>query len=119
MKFWAIKSSLFINYFVFAILLNSVGTVIFQVQNSYGISESSASTLEAFKDLSIAITSFLIASFITQFGFKRAMMVALGAVSLMCLAMPQVPQFWMTKLLFATVGMGFAVSRSLYLPVLV
>ena len=57
MKNWQIKTSLFLNYFVFAILLNSVGTVILQVQNNYGVSEGSASVLEAFKDLSIAIMS--------------------------------------------------------------
>ena len=52
---WQIKLSLFLNYFVFAILLNSVGTVILQVQGNYGVSESGASILEAFKDLSIAV----------------------------------------------------------------
>ena len=80
MKFWAIKLSLFINYFIFAILLNSVGTVIFQVQNSYGVSESSASVLEAFKDLSIAVTSFQVASFIARIGYKRAMLLALAGI---------------------------------------
>ena len=34
-----IKLSLFLNYFVFAILLNSVGTVILQVQNNYGVTK--------------------------------------------------------------------------------
>ncbi|HPZ09705.1 MAG TPA: MFS transporter, partial [Candidatus Eremiobacteraeota bacterium] len=53
-----IKLSLFLNYFVFAILLNSVGTVILQVINQYHVTESSASILEACKDLSIAIFSF-------------------------------------------------------------
>ena len=71
MKHWPIKVSLFINYFVFAILLNSVGTVILQVQNSYQVTESAASVLEAFKDLPIAITSFLVASFIARIGYKR------------------------------------------------
>jgi outer membrane receptor protein involved in Fe transport len=48
MSYWLVRLSLFINYFVFAILLNSVGTVILQVQNTYGVSESDASVLEAF-----------------------------------------------------------------------
>ena len=38
--------ALFLIYFVFAILLNSVGTVILQVINNYGIDKSSASVLE-------------------------------------------------------------------------
>lgn len=111
MKHWPIKVSLFINYFVFAILLNSVGTVILQVQNSYGVSESSAAVLEAFKDLSIAITSFLIASFIVRVGFKRTMLASLAFIGIVCLAMPQLPAFWMTKLMFAATGVGFALVK--------
>jgi FHS family glucose/mannose:H+ symporter-like MFS transporter len=111
MKFWAIKLSLFINYFIFAILLNSVGTVIFQVQNTYGVSESSASVLEACKDLSIALTSFLIASFIARIGYKRSMLFALGFIGVASLAMPQIPTFWMTKLIFVVTGVGFALVK--------
>ncbi|MFK7907915.1 MAG: sugar MFS transporter [Chitinophagales bacterium] len=106
-----VKLSLMLNYFVFAILLNSVGTVILQVQNNFGISESSASILEAFKDLSIAITSFLIASYIVRIGYKRAMLLALILVTAACLAMPFLPSFWMTKVLFATVGVSFALIK--------
>jgi fucose permease len=110
-KHWRIKLTLFINYFVFAILLNSVGIVILQVQNNFGISEGAASTLEAFKDLPIAITSFLIASFITRIGYKKAMIFALGFIALVCLLMPFLPTFWMTKLLFAATGMCFALIK--------
>ncbi|MCH7894402.1 MAG: MFS transporter [Proteobacteria bacterium] len=111
MKFWSIKLSLFINYFVFAILLNSVGTVILQVQNTYLVSASAASILEAFKDLPIAITSFLVASFMARIGYKRSMLFALGFIGCVCLVMPQVPTFWMTKLLFAATGVGFALVK--------
>ena len=111
MRNFPIKLSLFINYFVFAILLNSVGTVILQVRNSYGVSESSASMLEAFKDLPIAITSFLVASFITRIGYKRSMLVALALIICACLAMSQLPYFWMAKLLFATIGICFALIK--------
>src|SRR5689334_8793042 len=97
---WKIKLSLFLNYFVFAILLNSVGTVILQVQTSYGVDESSASILEAFKDLSIASVSFLIASYITRIGYKKAMLIALGLVAVACSLMPSMGSFAMTKVLF-------------------
>ena len=80
MNNWRIKVSLFINYFVFAILLNSVGTVILQVQNNYGVTQGAASILEAFKDLSIAIASFLVASYISRIGYKRSMLLALALV---------------------------------------
>jgi fucose permease len=111
MSNFKIKLSLFLNYFVFAILLNSVGTVILQVQNNFGISKGSASTLEAFKDLSIAIASFLIASYVVRIGYKKAMLVALALVSVMCLIIPSVSSFLMTKILFATVGVSFALIK--------
>jgi MFS transporter, FHS family, glucose/mannose:H+ symporter len=111
MSHWKIKLSLFLNYFVFAILLNSVGTVILQVQSNYGISESAASVLEAFKDLSIAAVSFLVASYITRIGYKNAMLLALALVTLACLAMPSLPSFTMTKVLFAVVGVSFALIK--------
>jgi FHS family glucose/mannose:H+ symporter-like MFS transporter len=108
---WKIKLSLFLNYFVFAILLNSVGTVILQVQNNYGVSESSASILEAFKDLSIATVSFLIASYITRIGYKNSMLIALGLVTIACLLMPSLGSFFMTKVLFAATGTSFALIK--------
>ncbi|MCC6726317.1 MAG: MFS transporter [Saprospiraceae bacterium] len=110
-KNWRIKLSLFLNYFVFAILLNSVGTVILQVQNNYGVSESSASVLEGFKDLSIAFVSFLVASYITRIGYKKAMLIALGIVTAACLLMPNIGGFAMSKLLFAAVGTSFALIK--------
>ncbi len=111
MQNWKIKLSLFLNYFVFAILLNSVGTVILQVQNNYGITQGSASILEAFKDLSIAIVSFLIASYIARIGYKRSMLLALALVIIACLLMPFIGGFAMTKVLFALTGAGFALIK--------
>jgi fucose permease len=111
MNNWQIKLSIFINYFIFAILLNSVGTVILQVQSTYGITESSASILEAFKDLSIAAMSFLVASYISRIGYKNSMLLALVIVILACVGMPLVNKFWMTKLLFGAVGASFALIK--------
>lgn len=111
MQNWQIKLSLFLNYFVFAILLNSVGTVILQVQNNFGVTQSGASVLEAFKDLSIAIVSFLVSSYITRIGYKNAMLIALGIVAAACFIMPFTASFWTTKLLFAAVGSSFALIK--------
>lgn len=110
-SYWKVKLSIFLNYFVFAILLNSVGTVILQVQHTYGVSETSASILEAFKDLSIAGVSFLIASYINRLGYKNAMLVALGFNAFVCLLMPSIHSFGMTKVVFAVAGAGFALIK--------
>lgn len=98
-------------YFVFAILLNSVGTVILQSINSFGITKPDASTLEGFKDLSIAAVSFFVASFVPRVGYKIALMVALSAVALVCLFTPMMQSFWFIKFLFAAIGCSFALVK--------
>jgi fucose permease len=111
MQNWKIKLSLFLNYFVFAILLNSVGTVILQVQNNYGITQGHASILEAFKDLSIAITSFIVSSYVIRIGYKNSMLIALALVTVACFLMPNVGGFTMSKILFAATGISFALIK--------
>lgn len=108
---WRVKLSLFINYFVFAILLNSVGTVILMVQRNFAVTEGEASVLEGFKDITIAITSFVVASFIVRIGYKRSMMIALALIAAVCAIAPSLPHFWMIKLLFVAIGVGFALVK--------
>lgn len=103
--------ALFLIYFVFAILLNSVGTVILQVINNYGVSKSAASVLEGFKDLPIAVVSFLVASFLPRIGYKKAMLAALALVSMACALMPLLPAFATAKLLFFCTGVAFALVK--------
>jgi FHS family glucose/mannose:H+ symporter-like MFS transporter len=111
MQNWRIKLSLFLNYFVFAILLNSVGTVILLMQKSFGITKAQASYTEPFKDLSIAIVSFLVTSFITKIGYKKAMLIALGFISIVCFIMPFTSSIFMVRFLFAAVGSSFALIK--------
>lgn len=99
------------SYFVFAILLNSVGTVILQSIDSLGVTKPQASTLEGFKDLSIAIVSFAIASFIPRIGYKVALLVGLAIVAAACLLTPVIASFWIIKLLFACIGVSFALVK--------
>lgn len=109
-RFWIIVA-IAVCYFVFAIMLNSVGTVILQSINSFGISKPEASTLEGFKDLSIAIVSFAVASFIPRVGYKLSMLVGLVLVAAACLVTPAIASFWVIKLLFAAVGTAFALVK--------
>lgn len=103
--------ALFLLYFVFAILLNSVGTVILQVIKTYGVSKSAASVLEAFKDIPISIVSFCVASFLPRLGYKYAMLTGMAIVTVSTAAMPLLPGFLMTKLLFLSVGVAFALIK--------
>lgn len=103
--------AMILTYMVFGILLNSVGTVILQSIQGFSVSKSDASILEAFKDLPIAIVSFLTASLMPRLGYRRAMMLGLGFVGAACLLMPLLASFWMTKLLFVATGVSFALVK--------
>ena len=106
-----IKFSLYLNYFVFAILLNSVGILIQKSQNRYHVDEVTASSLEAFKDLSIAFVSFLIGSFLPRLGYKKGMLMALALVFVGCLGMYWGNSFTSVRILFACIGISFAVIK--------
>jgi fucose permease len=106
-----IKLSLLINFFVFGILLNSVGIVILQVIEHYDVAKTSASILEAFKDLSIAAISFLLASLIPKFGYKKSMLTALAVVTASTICMRLFDGFLMAKILFASIGFSFALIK--------
>ncbi len=111
MKNIGIKISLYLNYFVFAILLNSVGILILKSLENYGVNEVQASALEWFKDLPIAIVSFIVASFLPRIGYKKAMLAALLLSMLACIYMYFGNSFWSAKILFASVGVSFALIK--------
>ena len=108
---WRLKAALYINYFVFAILLNSVGIVILKAQKLYGVDEIEASLLELFKDLPIAVFSFLVASFLPRLGYIRAMQIAMVIVGVACVGMYFGNSFGSAKLLFLAVGVAFALIK--------
>lgn len=98
-------------YMVFAVLLNSVGVVILQSISSFGVDKPAASLLELFKDLPIAVTSFLVASMLPVLGYRRAMMLSLSLVAGGCVLMPLFPGFHTTELMFCCVGVSFALAK--------
>ncbi|MBT8286881.1 MAG: MFS transporter, partial [Flavobacteriaceae bacterium] len=111
MKHLGIKVSLFLIYFVFAALLNSVGILVERSQEVYDVLKEDAAILEPFKDLSIAFVSFVIGSFLPKLGYKRGMLLSLAIVFLGCIGMYIGNSFWAVKILFASVGMSFAIVK--------
>ncbi|MBC6402512.1 MAG: MFS transporter [Hyphomonadaceae bacterium] len=105
------KVVLFAAYFMFGILLNSVGIVILQSIASFGVSKPVAGTLEGFKDLPIAIVSFLVASRLPAFGFKKALIIAFCLVTAACVIMAILPAFNTTRFLFLVIGASFALVK--------
>lgn len=111
MAYTRLKLAMFLTYAIFAILLNSVGTVILQAIAHFGVSKVDASTLEGFKDLPIALASFLVGAFLPRLGYRNGMMMGLILVAIACVAMAMLDSFWMTRTLFATIGVAFALVK--------
>jgi fucose permease len=111
MKNFGIKLSLFLIYFVFAALLNSVGLLVERSQEVYQVAKGDAAFLELFKDLSIALVSFIIGSFLPKLGYKKGMLISLALVFFGCIGMYFGNSFWAVKILFAMTGIGFAIVK--------
>lgn len=103
--------AMILSYMIFAVLLNSVGTLILQSMQSYGVDKHATSVLDAYKDLPIALVSFLTASLLPRLGYRRAMMLALAVVACACASMPLLDTFWAVKLMLATGGVAFALVK--------
>lgn len=111
MKRSLMVASLALSYMIFAVLLNSVGTVILQSIQSFGIHQQMGSILEACKDLTIAAVSFITASYLPRLGYRRALILAHALVGAACVLMATVPGFGTAKLLFVAIGVGFALTK--------
>src|SRR3546814_5417885 len=86
-------AALSLTYVAFAMLLNSVGTVILQSISSFDVTKPQASSLEGFKDITIAIVSFATASYLPRFGLRNSLIAALALALLACLVMPLIGSF--------------------------
>lgn len=104
-------AALILTYVAFAMLLNSVGTVILQSISSFGVTKPQASTLEGFKDITIAVVSFLTASYLPKIGLRKALIGALALAVAACAVMPLFGSFNVARLHFALVGAAFAVAK--------
>lgn len=103
---------LVLTFFLFAVLLNSVGPVIMQSVLTFGVSKTQASLLEACKDLSIAAASFFVALLLPRLGYRRGTAAGLLLVTLACCSVPLVDRFWALGLQFAMVGVAFAIAKT-------
>ena len=106
-----VTTALIITYAILGLLMNSVGTVILQSISQFGVSKSHAATLEACKDLSVVVASFLFAASLPRFGFRRAEIVVMAIICIACLLMPQANAFWANQLMFVVVGLCFGVAK--------
>jgi fucose permease len=107
---WAVPA-LITSYALLGLLMNSVGTVILQSIAHYGVTKPQAATLEACKDLSVVVASFLFATNLPRFGFRRAQIGVMLAVAAGAVAISFANSFWAMQLFFVLVGLCFGIAK--------
>ncbi len=103
---------LIFSFFMPAVLLNTVGAVILNLVNQLHVSMDSASWLEAFKDVSIMVGAFFLASFIPSFGYKRTLIVGIFLEIIGCVLFALFPSLFVARIFFMLCGVGFALIKT-------
>lgn len=106
-----IQISLILIFFLFGLLLTSVGAVTQLIINTFDVSRADAAILEPIKDIPIVLFAFIMGAYLSRFGLKRALLVALSLVSIGTFTMAAVQTFWATKILFALIGFSFGLAK--------
>lgn len=103
--------ALCLSYALLGLLMNSVGTVILQSIAHYGVAKPRAATLEACKDLSVVVASFLFATALPRFGFRRAQVIVMVLIALGAVAISVANSFVAMQLFFVLVGLCFGTAK--------
>jgi len=106
-----LRLCMFLNFCAYAILLNSVGIAVLQTQRNFGVSVVEASTLAVYKGLGILGGALLAGSFLKRIGYKRAMLIALGASVAVLVAVPLFISFTTVKLVFLVTGLCYGLMK--------
>lgn len=103
--------ALCLSYALLGLLMNSVGTVILQSIAHYDVSKPHAATLEACKDLSVVVASFLFATALPRFGLRRAQIVVALLIAAGSFAISVADGFVAMQFFFVLVGLCFGVAK--------
>ncbi|MPS64594.1 MAG: MFS transporter [Chryseobacterium sp.] len=87
-----------------------MGIVILQLSEAK-ITYDKLGFLESFKDIPVALISLFAVNFISKFGTKKSLILALSIVGICSLILPFVEVFWFYKLWFAIIGTCFAIGK--------
>ena len=103
--------ALALTYAVLGILMNSVGVVILQSIRHFDATKPMGSTLEACKDLSVVVASFLLATRVPAFGYRRALIGVMTLIGVACLLASLATGFIAMQALFIATGLSFGIAK--------
>lgn len=100
------KATIIYTFFSLSIFTSVLSTFVLQAVNYYHVSNSVAGALESYQNITQVFLSFVAFSVLLNLGYKRAMVIMLSIMSLLCVAMPFLDYFWILRVYL--VFLGFA-----------
>ncbi len=107
----AAKISLIFNYFIVALLLNSVNVFVIQMSNQFHASEGVISAFAPVKDFTILVASFILASLIPKMGPRKSIVIGLLCILVACVMMGVYPAIVTSFLFFILLGISFSLIK--------
>ncbi len=105
------KISLCLNYFIIALLLNSVAVFVIQMANQFHASQGTISAFAPFKDFSVLVASFILASLIPKMGVKKTNMLGMACILIACIVMGTYPSIINSFVFFILLGISFSLIK--------
>ena len=103
---WLTKTALIYTFLTLSIFTSVLSVFVLQAVNYYHVSNAAAGALESYQNLTQVFLSFIAFSVLLNLGYKRAMVIMLTLMSLLCIAMPFLNYFWILRVYL--VFLGFA-----------
>lgn len=85
---WLTKTAIIYTFFTLSLFTSVLSTFVLQAVNYYHVSNASAGALESYQNITQIFLSFVAFSVLLNLGYKRAMIIMLSLMTLLCLAMP-------------------------------
>lgn len=103
--------ALALTYALLGLLMNSVGIVILQSIVHFDATKLMGSTLEACKDLSVVVASFLLVAAVPVFGYRRSLIAVLALMAVACAGASFATGFSAMQALFVVTGLSFGITK--------
>ena len=99
-----IKFAILFTAFVFSLLCGTMSTFIMKSPKAFGVSLTSAGTLDVYQNISLILGSFVAFSFIFRFGYKKMIISILVLMIILSVITPILSEYWLIKLFLVGTG---------------
>jgi MFS transporter, FHS family, glucose/mannose:H+ symporter len=105
------KIGILSSFFVASLFICGLPIFVMQAVSLYHVSHGSAGALESYQNIPQIIISFIVFSYITRIGYRKSLTLIAFIMTLACIVMPYLDNFWAIKLYMVLAGMAFVCTK--------